>query len=93
VSNPDGLIGDISARKRWHEHFNRPKLQRLLTGAGFSVIDFDGTGLFGRVIFNVGHFLKWLKPAQRAFAKLQSIDNRLFESTNLFCVAEKRQSL
>lgn len=93
VSNPDGLIGDISARKRWHEHFNRPKLQRLLTGAGFSVIDFDGTGFFGRVIGNVGHFLKWLKPAQRAFAKLQSIDNRLFESTNLFCVAEKRQSL
>lgn len=93
VSNPDGLIGDISVKKRWHEHFSRPKLQRLLAGTGFSIIDFDGTGLFHRVIGNVGHFLKWLKPAQRAFAWLQSIDDRFFESTNLFCVAEKRRSL
>jgi hypothetical protein len=93
VSNPDGLIGDISAKRRWHEHFSRPKLQRLLTVAGFSVIDFDGTGFFGRIIGNVGHFLKWFKPAQRTFAGFQNIDNRLFESTNLFCVAEKSHSL
>jgi SAM-dependent methyltransferase len=90
VSNPDGLIGDISAKRRWHEHFSRPKLQRLLMGAGFDIIDFDGTGFFSRVIGNAGHFLKWLKPAQRVFSGLQSIDNRLFESTNLFCVAEKK---
>ncbi len=91
VSNPDGLIGDISAKRRWHEHFSRPKLKKLLAEAGFSVIDFDGAGFLGRVIGNAGHFLKWLKPARRALAKLQSFDNRIFESTNLFCVAEKGQ--
>ena len=93
VSNPDGLIGDVSAKRRWHEHFSRPKLQKLLTGAGFNVIDFDGTGFFSRVIGNVGYFLKWLKPAHRALAKLQSFDNRLFESTNLFCVAKKSRNV
>ena len=90
VANPDGLIGDISAKKGWHEHFSRPKLQKLLTEAGFRVIDFDGTGFFGRVIGNVAYFFKWLKPVQLALARLQSVDNRLYESTNLFCVAEKR---
>ncbi len=91
VSNPNGLIGDISTRRRWHEHFSRPKLQKLLTETGFSVIDFDGTGFFSRVTGNISYFLKWLKPAHRALAKLQSLDSRLFESTNLFCAAEKRQ--
>jgi ubiquinone/menaquinone biosynthesis C-methylase UbiE len=89
ISNPDGLIGDISAKKGWHEHFSRAKLQNLLTEAGFDVIDFDGTGFFGRVIGNVGHFLKWLKGVHRVLGKLQHLDNRLFESTNLFCMAEK----
>lgn len=89
VSNPDGLIGDISAKKRWHEHFSRKKLSELLAEAGFSVIDFDGTGFFSRLIGNTGHFLKWLKPVYKALAKLQNLDCRLFESTNLFCIAEK----
>jgi len=89
VSNPDGLIGDVSAKKRWHEHFSRKKLSKLLTEAGFSVIDFDGTGFFSRVIGNISHFLKWLKPVHKALTKLQNLDCRLFESTNLFCIAEK----
>jgi len=89
VSNPDGLIGDVSAKRRWHEHFSRAKLHKLLTEAGFDVIDFDGTGFFGRVIGNVGHFFKWLKPIHKVLGNLQRFDNRLFESTNLFCVAEK----
>ncbi|MFA5251922.1 MAG: class I SAM-dependent methyltransferase, partial [Phycisphaerae bacterium] len=80
VSNPDGLIGDVSARKRWHEHFSREKLRKLLTEAGFSVIDFDGTGFFSRVIGNIGYLLKWLKPVHKALAKLQTLDYRLFES-------------
>jgi len=92
VSNPDDLIGDISAKKRWHEHFSRPKLQELLTQAGLTVIDFDGTGFFSRVISNMNHFLKWLKPLHRALTRLQNLDSRLFESTNLFCAAEKRRT-
>jgi SAM-dependent methyltransferase len=91
VSNPDGLIGDISARKRWHEHFSREKLRRLLAEAGFSIIDFDGTGFFSRVIGNVSYFLRWLRPVHKVFTSLGSLDMKLFESTNLFCVAEKRQ--
>jgi ubiquinone/menaquinone biosynthesis C-methylase UbiE len=93
VSNANGLIGDISSRKRWHEHFSRAKLQKMLTEADFDVIDFDGTGFFGRVIGNVGHFCKWLKPVHRVLGKLQRLDNKLFESTNLFCVAEKSRQL
>lgn len=91
VSNPDGLIGDISAKKRWHEHFSRKKLARLLEGAGFSIIDFDGTGFFSRVIGNVAYFLRWIKPLHRVLIRLHDLDAKLFESTNLFCVAEKRQ--
>jgi len=91
VSNPDGLIGDISARKRWHEHFSREKLSKLLAEAGFNVIDFDGAGFFSRVIGNVSYFLRWSKLVHKVFARLQSLDMKLFESANLFCMAEKRQ--
>jgi ubiquinone/menaquinone biosynthesis C-methylase UbiE len=90
VSNPDGLIGDISAKKRWHEHFGRKKLRNLLADAGFSVVDFDGTGFFARAIANASYFLRWAKPTRTAFALLMQLDSKLFESTNLFCVAEKR---
>ena len=89
VANPNGLIGDISSKKRWHEHFSRAKLHKLLKEAGFDVIDFDGTGFFSRVIGNVGYILKWLKPVNKVLGKLQHFDNRLYESTNLFCAAEK----
>lgn len=90
-SNPDGLIGDISARKRWHEHFSREKLRKLLTEAGFSIIEFDGAGFFSRVVGNVSYFLRWFKLAHRVFTWLGSLDMKLFESVNLFCVAEKRR--
>jgi len=91
VSNPNNLIGDISTRKRWHEHFGREKLSKLLAEAGFSIVDFDGTGFFSRVIGNLGYFLRWFKPVHKALAGLQNLDKKLFESTNLFCVAEKRR--
>ncbi|UCF44271.1 MAG: class I SAM-dependent methyltransferase [Planctomycetota bacterium] len=89
VSNPDGLIGDISAKKRWHEHFGREKLKRVLREAGFGVIDFDGTGFFARVIGSGSYLVGWIKPARNVLAWLGQLDSRLFESTNLFCVAEK----
>lgn len=92
VSNPDGLIGDISARRRWHEHFSRPRLQELLAEAGFNVIDFDGTGFFGRVISNTRYFIRWWKSANKAFSRLQNLDAKLFESTHLFCIAEKKET-
>lgn len=89
VSNPNGLIGDISARKRWHEHFSREKLEKLLTEAGFTPIDFDGSGFFSRIIGNLDRFFGRFKPLNKALRRLYRLDAKLFESTNLFCVAEK----
>ena len=92
VSNPDGLIGDISIKKRWHEHFSRKKLRKLLTKAGFSIIDFDGSGFFSRVIILLRRFLQWLRPVNKILVKLGRLDAKLFESKDLFCVAEKCRS-
>jgi len=91
VSNPDGLIGDVSADKRWHEHFSRRKLGNLLEKGGFSVIEFDGTGLFSRFIGPAGHFLRWLRPLMKVIRRLQDADAKAFESANLFCTAEKHR--
>jgi ubiquinone/menaquinone biosynthesis C-methylase UbiE len=48
VSNPCGLVGDISARKRWHEHFTASRLGGLLERSGFRVVCFDGSAFFTR---------------------------------------------
>ena len=91
VSNPDGLIGDISAQKRWHEHFSQAKLEKLLNSCGFTIIGFDGTGLFSRVIKNIGFLFGWFKPLQYLVEKVGALDAKFFESANLFCVARKQQ--
>ncbi|MHC4158523.1 MAG: class I SAM-dependent methyltransferase [Planctomycetota bacterium] len=90
-SNPYGLIGDISARKRWHEHFNQEKLRKLLLEAGFNVTIFDGAGFFSRVIGNIAYLFRWIKPLYKVFIWFNRLDSRLFQSANLFCLAEKRQ--
>jgi len=89
VSNPDGLVGDISAKKRWHEHFSRKKLRTLLADAGFDVMDFDGTGFFHRVLCNPAHILRSIKPIHKILRALGNLDAKLFESANLFCLARK----
>jgi SAM-dependent methyltransferase len=90
VSNPDGLIGDICARKRWHEHFSRAKLEKLLDSCGFTVIEFDGAGLFSRVIKSIGFLFGWFNPLQHLIRKIHVLDAKYFESVNLFCVARKQ---
>lgn len=90
VLGRDGLIGDISADKRWHEHFSRSKMGDLLEQAGFEVETFDGTGLFARIIGNLMHFLRWYRPLHNALGYLREWDAKLFASANLFCVATKR---
>jgi SAM-dependent methyltransferase len=56
VDNPYGLIGDVEKEKRWHQHFREAELARLLTQAGFKVVDADGIGWFGDLINFLGLF-------------------------------------
>ena len=92
VSDPDGLVGDISARKRWHEHFRRRDLAALLDRAGLEVLEFDGSCFFERPL---GPLL-WAMGKVPGLARLASafsrFDARRFESMNLFCVAAKAPS-
>jgi SAM-dependent methyltransferase len=90
ASNPDGLVGDISAKKRWHEHFCKDKLRTLLREKGFNVIDFDGTGFFSRPIIFLNLFLlQRFELLQPAIRRILALDASFFERTNLFCVAQK----
>ncbi|MBN1509382.1 MAG: class I SAM-dependent methyltransferase [Sedimentisphaerales bacterium] len=92
AANPDGLVGDVSASKRWHEHFSRRKLAAVLNRNGFSVAQFDGAGLFVRILkvaeLTVGRF----GPLRVVIRRLMAWDARCFASANLFCVARKRAS-
>ncbi|MBN2129872.1 MAG: class I SAM-dependent methyltransferase [Sedimentisphaerales bacterium] len=92
AANPDGLIGDVSARKRWHEHFSRKRLARLLNQNGFSVVEFDGAGLFLRLLKIAELPFRWLGPAHGVVRKVMACDARLFSSANLFCVARKEST-
>lgn len=90
AANPDGLVGDVSAKKRWHEHFSRRKLESLLNRSGFSVVEFDGSGLFMRPLKAVELILGRLRPLRDIVRRLIAWDARRFESANLFCIARKR---
>ena len=89
VSSPNGLVGDISAAKAWHEHFNRNKLRRLLAASRFEVADFDGCALFGRAIIAGRFLLGSVEPLRAALDYIAALDNKWFESTHLFCRARK----
>ena len=89
VSNVDGMIGDISADKRWHEHFSRDKLGTLLARAGFSVVQFDGSQLFGRWLILAGAVLGRVPGARRMIHAVERWDSRRFQSMNLFCLARR----
>jgi len=89
VRNPDGLVGDVSARKRHHEHFSQDALAALLAGSGFQAESFDGSAFFARPLVP----LTWAGlriPGLRAVVqRLLAADARRFESMNLFCIARK----
>lgn len=89
VSNPDGLIGDVSAEKGIHEHFSRPKMENLLNISGFKVIDFDGSGFFGRLSGVLAYIFRGIKPLHKLLQRITALDAKMFKSTNLFCTARK----
>lgn len=91
VSNPNGLVGDVAVEKRWHEHFSRRKLAALLRASGFTVVRFDGTGLFMRVILAMEVTLGRFLPVAGILTRLAHEDDLRFESANLFCLARKRE--
>ena len=90
AANPEGLVGDISAKKRWHEHFSRRKLAAVLNSNDFSAAEFDGAGLFMRILkaaeLTIGRF----GPLRAVIRRIMAWDACCFESANLFCIARKR---
>jgi SAM-dependent methyltransferase len=91
-SNPDGLIGDISSKKAWHEHFSRRYLKELLDKEGFAVREFDGAGFFSRPLGNVIYPFRRIRPIYQLFNRIINWDLKHFESANLFCLAAKNSS-
>jgi SAM-dependent methyltransferase len=89
VSNVDALVGDISATKRWHEHFSRRQLENLLKRNGFSVVRFDGAGLFVRVLKIAELTVGRIGPLRPLIRNIMARDARRFQSANLFCLARK----
>lgn len=88
--NPEGLVGDVSSKKRWHEHFCGAKMRDLFERSGFETVKFDGSGFIIRLIEAANLFLRsfsWLQPFIR---RIQNYDQKRFESANLFCVAGKK---
>ena len=89
TSNPDGLIGDISAAKGWHEHFSPAELQKLLARSRFKITRLDGAGYFTRVLKMADLLAARLGPVRDAIRGIMGWDARRFESANLFCTAQK----
>jgi len=86
VNNENGLYGDIENEKMWHQHFANSELEALLKSCGFTVIQFDGSGLFGRPLLIFSICIPFIRPLAK---KLKYWDARLFESMNCFAIASK----
>lgn len=84
VDNPFGLVGDVMATKRWHQHFSRQELESLVgTVAPFEMLDWDGTGFFTRVLVL---FRPLLRTRLNGALKW---DSKKFHSTNLYMSFKK----
>lgn len=90
VAAPDGLIGDVSARKRWHDHFSEAALAELLERGGFEPLVWDGSGFFARPLTPILVALEAIPGLRRVAQAIERLDARCFRSMNLFCVARKR---
>ncbi|UCD52818.1 MAG: class I SAM-dependent methyltransferase [Phycisphaerales bacterium] len=89
AANPDGLIGDVSAAKHWHEHFSPDRLAALLEENGLDAVSFDGTGYFTRVLKIADLLAGRFGPLRAAIKKSITWDAHQFHTANVFCVARK----
>lgn len=82
-----GLFGDVEVEKMWHQHFSEDELNELLTECGFDVVEFDGAGLFYRLILPFAILFPFLRPIT---SSLLHLDAARFDRANLFCAAIKK---
>ena len=95
ASNPDGLVGDIDAEKRRHQHFSDREMIELLEAAGFHVDRVDGCGLFNLVFTFINHVvsLDFLLRGRGPRLIPQSLylwDAYSFRQASIFCAARSR---
>jgi len=90
VAGPDGLVGDVSARKRWHEHFSQAGLAAVLGRAGFEPVAFDGSSLLARPLAPLAWLMRKVPVLRLAARVFEQLDGRLFRSMNLFCLARPK---
>jgi len=89
VANPDGLIGDVSARKKWHEHFSKDRLAAVLARSGLEPVAFDGSAFLTRPLAPLLWLMRQAPGLRQVAAWIGRLDARWFASMNLFCVAVK----
>jgi SAM-dependent methyltransferase len=88
TENKFGLIGDIEAKKGWHEHFSRRHLKNILQSHGFIVNEIDGCGYFWRLIHNIQ--LLFPKPIKKLLTPIANLDKRLFSSSEIWAICSKK---
>jgi hypothetical protein len=62
----------------------------MLDHTGFSVVEFDGAGLFLRILKGAELIIGRLGPLRSIVRRAIVWDARHFQSANLFCIARKR---
>ncbi len=87
AANKDGLIGDIEAKKAWHQHFGKKELEYLLKKYSFETVAVDGFGFFWRLLRNIRFFSpQFLK---RLIDRVVLADQKMFSSAEIWVIARK----
>ena len=87
LNNPFGLIGDIEAKKAWHQHFTKEELSQILIEHKFEVIEIDGCGFFWRLIHNFQLLLP--KPLKKILEPLAILDKKIFSQAEIWALCKK----
>lgn len=89
VKNEYGCIGDIEVEKSWHEHFNHSTMRFLLERSGtFEIFDWDGAGLFYRILANLQFFMPLF--GKKLINAMMLLDYKWFNKGELVFVLRKK---